>query len=202
MPECEYCAETFADENDHLDHLAEDHWEELGPIDRRRVDQREPTSGSGLPNEVYYGAGIAVVLLFVGGAGWLIMSGVGGEGSIHEHGTIVMTIDGETYSWNQDRYLYESGHQGPFHFHQGDVEHNVWHMHPSRLTLAEAMGELGYVATADALETADETFETVEYRVNGEPVDPEAHELEGAEPINDAIAGEGDDILIEIETEE
>ena len=40
MPDCDYCEESFADEDAYLDHLADVHEGELGAIDRRRVADR------------------------------------------------------------------------------------------------------------------------------------------------------------------
>lgn len=38
MEECDYCGSTFEDEEAHLRHLRGEHYEELGRIDRRRVE--------------------------------------------------------------------------------------------------------------------------------------------------------------------
>ncbi len=61
MPECDYCGETVS-ENRYLDHLREEHYEELGRIDRRRVDGGG-TSGDddGLP------VGAIALVAIVGG---------------------------------------------------------------------------------------------------------------------------------------
>jgi len=48
MENCDYCTESFDDEEAYLDHLAEAHDGELGPIDRRRVGDRGDDD-SGLP---------------------------------------------------------------------------------------------------------------------------------------------------------
>ena len=48
MPECDYCGESFADEDAYLDHLAAGHEGELGRIDRQRVADRDPSDGGGL----------------------------------------------------------------------------------------------------------------------------------------------------------
>jgi hypothetical protein len=41
MPECDYCGRSFDGEDEYLDHLAEVHADELGAIDRRRVENRD-----------------------------------------------------------------------------------------------------------------------------------------------------------------
>ena len=38
MEECDYCGTTFEEEEDHLRHLRGEHYDELGRIDRRRVE--------------------------------------------------------------------------------------------------------------------------------------------------------------------
>jgi hypothetical protein len=45
MPDCEYCGASFAEEDAHLEHLGEDHWEELGRIDRRQVEDHRGGGG-------------------------------------------------------------------------------------------------------------------------------------------------------------
>ncbi|MFB6222062.1 MAG: DUF3105 domain-containing protein [Haloarcula sp.] len=47
MVNCEYCEETFDDEDAYLDHLTEAHDGELGTIDRRRVDSRNGSGDDG-----------------------------------------------------------------------------------------------------------------------------------------------------------
>ena len=47
MPECDYCGASHDSEDAHLNHLKEEHYEDLGPIDKRRVD--DATGGSDLP---------------------------------------------------------------------------------------------------------------------------------------------------------
>ncbi|MFC7018356.1 MULTISPECIES: DUF3105 domain-containing protein [Haloarcula] len=49
MVDCDYCAASFEDEDDYLDHLAAEHEEELGSIDRRRVAQHTSDDESGPP---------------------------------------------------------------------------------------------------------------------------------------------------------
>jgi len=67
MPECDYCGESFADEDAYLDHLAAAHEGELGRIDRRRVADHQGASGDG--DE---GVGLGPVIL----VGLLALAGV------------------------------------------------------------------------------------------------------------------------------
>lgn len=39
MPDCDYCGESFDGEDAYLNHLADEHMGELGPIDRRKVEE-------------------------------------------------------------------------------------------------------------------------------------------------------------------
>jgi hypothetical protein len=84
MPDCEYCGRTFDDEEAHLDHLAEVHADELGAIDRRRVEKRGGEDADGLdwtlPALLAAGVvilGVAAVVLFPG-----LLPGGGGDGGI------------------------------------------------------------------------------------------------------------------------
>jgi hypothetical protein len=45
MPDCEHCGESFEDEASYLEHLGADHWDELGRIDRRRVEDHRGGGG-------------------------------------------------------------------------------------------------------------------------------------------------------------
>jgi hypothetical protein len=85
MPECDYCGESFDDEDAYLDHLGSAHEGELGRIDRRRVaDHQSGSDGEGgsLGPTILVGllllAGVLVVYVtfFMGGGGG------GGDGGI------------------------------------------------------------------------------------------------------------------------
>jgi hypothetical protein len=74
MPECDYCGERI-EEARYLEHLREQHYEELGRIDRRRVDGEADDDG-GLPVGVLAlvtilsgTIGVVVYLVFFAGAG-------------------------------------------------------------------------------------------------------------------------------------
>lgn len=84
MPDCDYCSASFDDEGSYYAHLGDEHADELGRIDRRRVDQH--TGGSdeeGLPTGplILFGviafalAVVVYVVVFFGGG-----SGNGGTG--------------------------------------------------------------------------------------------------------------------------
>lgn len=66
MPDCDYCGESFADEDAYLAHLGAEHAGELGPIDRRRV----AASGGAGDDEGGFPLGPTVLV------GLLVLSGV------------------------------------------------------------------------------------------------------------------------------
>lgn len=68
MPECEHCGASFEAEGEYLEHLGEDHWGELGRIDRRRVETHR--GGGGGPSRLALALGglaifVVGVLVFV-----------------------------------------------------------------------------------------------------------------------------------------
>ncbi|MFB6218513.1 MAG: DUF3105 domain-containing protein [Halobacteriaceae archaeon] len=79
MPDCDYCGRSFDDEEAHLDHLAEVHADELGPIDRRRLEDRD-----GEERDWTRPALVAAGVLALGGIYLVLFSGLlsGGGGGI------------------------------------------------------------------------------------------------------------------------
>lgn len=212
MPDCDYCSESFDDEDTYLKHLKKTHEKELSSIDRRRVEGTSVDTGSSLN----IGMIIIVAVTVVGFAmvGFLIFADGGDgepQGETHEHGTMSVMIDGDPVNLAQPQYTEQDGH---FHFHgSGDDIGDgrfVWHTHSHGVTLEYAIESLG-MAIGDGGErvTIDgETYDdadadtAVSILVDGESVDPSDHELDGVLPIDDAEDGAGDDIQIEIETDE
>lgn len=206
MPDCDYCDQSFPDEGSLLEHMGEAHEGELGRIDQRRVEEHYGGDDEGLSTRVGYAIVGIVIVAVIGGA---LYAAVGAFSDspperIHEHGTIEMTINNESVDFDQPRYHspQDSRHQD-IHFHRGQGD--TWHMHPDppeRYTISEAMAILGIEVTEDSVTYQGETYSdddpntTVEVRVNGEPVDPESYELQGAES-----AANGDRIEIVVETE-
>lgn len=186
MIECDHCEEKFQDEESYLTHLESTHIDEIGPIDRRRLEN-ENTADDSLPRIVYYGVG-AMLLLIVLGVAFLAASALDGGERLHEHGTITVEINGERVDLDRQKY-----HEPDrFHIHPGDG--TTWHMHPDRLTFEEAMTELGIPVT--------ETSVTID----GTTYDDEASNTSVTMRINDEPAGldrelrEGDSIEIVVET--
>ncbi|MFB6253511.1 MAG: hypothetical protein ABEI06_02760, partial [Halobacteriaceae archaeon] len=104
MPDCRYCDASFDEEADYLDHLAQEHEDELGRVDKRRVEQHTSDS-SGLPIPSFSIGAILVVLLvggLIGGSFVVFFQGNSNGGGIqaaktpydlwgvHYHGTIEM----------------------------------------------------------------------------------------------------------------
>ncbi|WP_290819152.1 hypothetical protein [Halovivax sp.] len=209
MTDCEYCAESFPREDAYLDHLAEVHRDELGRIDRKRVERHRGSlsddDGDGPNKIVLYGLGVMFVLLIIGTiAAVLAMGGEdGGDERVHEHGYITLDVDGEYYDFDRPEYYYEEGNAGTFHFHGGEQHRHdpdrgeyYWHMHWDRVTLAEAMDDVDKPITATSIEVDGEVYDDedpdtdVEIVVNGDPASP------------DTELHDGDHIEITVETDE
>ena len=77
MVECEYCGAAFDDEAAHLEHLGEEHAEELGAIDRRRVEAATDDEDGGLP-VVGLLSGVTVLVVLVVAIWFFFLSGGSG----------------------------------------------------------------------------------------------------------------------------
>ena len=176
MPECDYCGATHDGEEAHLEHLESEHYDELGPIDKRRVDDR----GSGFDVPV---GPIAIGVVLVAAAGILgyvvFVAGGGGGGSNvgpvqsdHYHGTMEMTVLGNDVDFSQSQYQVRDGR---FHFEGGNGQR--WHAHATGVTFGYAMRALGFDVSTDPntlvyrgdTYTDDEGYEVV-LEVNGNSV--------------------------------
>jgi len=217
MPDCDYCGDSFEDEQSHLEHLYEEHEDELGAIDRRRVEDGLDSDDGGLPTgPIVLGIvlGVSVLIggyvIFAGGSsgGAATVNGIAVEQtpgqvseSAHEHGTIEMTIDGERVDFGAAEYQ-RPREFGAFHFEGGDGR--VWHKHAEGVTLEYAMATLGIEVTEDSVTIDGETYRegdagtNVSVTVDGDPVDPATYELQGTSV---ADAAEGDSIRIVVTTE-
>ncbi|PSQ41022.1 hypothetical protein BRD07_06165 [Halobacteriales archaeon QS_9_68_42] len=147
MPECDYCGATHDSEGAHLDHLESEHYDELGPIDKRRVDDR----GSGFDVPV---GPIAIGVVLVAAAGILgyVVFVAGGNGSQevgpyqsdHYHGTMEMTVLGNDVDFSQSQYQVRDNR---FHFEGGNGQR--WHAHATSVTFGYAMNALGFDVSTD-----------------------------------------------------
>jgi hypothetical protein len=209
MPDCSYCAESFEDEDAYLDHLEAAHEDELGPIDQRRIGGGEESSLGARTVLLGLVAVLPVVVLvyvlfFMGsGPGNASLSEPGvqptGIGTVHEHGTINVTIAGTELDFARDEFLRPREHRA-FHF---EDRTEVWHVHAQRVTLEYAMWTLGIGVSNDTVRYDGETYSdgvnaTVTVEVNGEPVDPTEYVLSGTRAGN---AQQGDHVRIVVRTE-
>lgn len=204
--ECTYCGETVPDDA-YVDHLRGTHRDELSVIDRRRVGEAHDSSDGGSNTVLYAGVG-AVLTVFV--VGYVVLFfGLGSESTlaavqpdsqsqIHEHGTIFVEHDGETVTFDDSQYLERDG---CFHFH-GTEDPELWHAHCEDVTIEYALATLGMEVTEDSLVVDGEEYHeddpdtTVSVTVNGDPVDPEEHVLEGVDSVDDAQDDSGDAVRI------
>jgi hypothetical protein len=183
MTDCDYCGAHFDDEQRHLSHLGDEHSDELGPIDRRRVGTDDE---SGLPTgpivlgAVLIGAFglVAFVLFFMSGD---TPSDIGSAGTAHYHGTLEMSVLGDEIDFSRERYQLQADR---FHF-EGDGR---WHAHATGVTLGFGMETLGINVTADSVEYNGERYATgdgydITVAVNGEPVSPEEYVLQDGDRV-------------------
>lgn len=208
MEECDYCGATFDDEAAHLRHLRDEHYEELGRIDRRRVDDLGDEGAELDPGPVLIllivGISVAVVLylfFFVaddGNANPAEGSGAAQTpyGSAHEHGTMEVVVLDEAIDFSQQQY---QERDPDFHFENG--EGRIWHTHAEGVTVEYALATLGIDVAGDSVTVEGTTYAEPEYEVritvDGEPVDPATYVLDGvADP---ADAEQGDHVRIVIE---
>lgn len=200
MPDCDYCSESFGGESDYLDHLAADHEDELGPIDRRKVENRGagptdllanlPTGPIALVLVIAATVGVIVyVTFFLGGSG----NGPGSGQpynlrSVHYHGTMEMTVLGDPVDFSQPKYQLQAD---PFHFESNNGRR--WHVHAQGVTLHWAMQSLGINVTRNTV-----TFEGTIYRdsdpnvnvavtVNGQSVTPSKYVLREGDQVRIAV---------------
>jgi len=218
MPDCDYCGDTFEDEQAYFEHLAAVHEGELGAIDRRRVEANVDTGdGAGLPTGplvlggvlLFAAAVVGYVLFGLNGAsggttvnGFTVTQSPGQISSgAHGHGLINVTIAGEEIDFSQPRYQ-RPGEFRAFHFEGGNGR--VWHKHASGVTLEYAMATLGIGISEDTVTVDGTTYResdagtNVTVTVNGDPVDPATYELAGASDENPQA---GDFIKIVVETD-
>jgi hypothetical protein len=181
MPDCDRCGASFDGEDAYLGHLASEHPDDLGPIEQRRVADRDdgefPTGPVVIGGIFLVVAAVVEDTVLVAGGG-----GSGGEpygvGERHYHGTIEVVIDGERIDFSRSRYQLRDD---AFHFEGGVGER--WHVHARGVTLAYALSTLGIEVSETAVTFEGTTYRasdpdtTVEVTVNGESVTPSEYVL-------------------------
>jgi len=178
MPDCDYCGASHDSEEAHLDHLRAEHYDELGPIDKRRVDDRD--DGSSFPvGPVAIGV---VLLAAVGVVGYVVFiaggsdgSNIGRAGSAHYHGTINVTITGDTFDFSDSRWKQPQEYR---RFHFEGASDDRWHAHATGMTLEYAMSTIGIgvgesSVTWQGTEYVDGEGYEVIVQVNGNDVGPD-----------------------------
>jgi len=214
MPDCKYCGDSFEDEQSYLRHLESEHEGELSNLDKRRIGGHEDEEGGFSTGAVILGVTIigafAVVAVLV-----TSMEGVGGgdeptsQDTVHQHGTIQIVLEGSQLDLNQEQYLENDPN---FHFHGGDRTDSgafIWHVHARGVTVKYALATLGFEVNDDGTQLtvgdreydADDPDTEINIQVNGEAVEPGEYELSGVGPENEAAAGEGDDLVVEVRTD-
>lgn len=219
MPTCRYCGESFESEAEEIAHLESEHRDELGMIDRRRIGGSEDAS-DGSPLGIYViVATLAITVAIVAYVGFFAGEEAGSNGQAdgepyniggeHTHGTMEVTIAGETFDLESPEF----GQDPAFHFHPGYYDEfgvHIYHIHAEGLTLQYALGTLGIDISDDGSEL---TFEGETYRdddpnteiiieVDGESKNPGEYVLEGVGPEDEAAAGAGDSIVVEVITDD
>lgn len=148
MPECDYCGASHDSEEAHLTHLESEHYDELGPIDKRRVD--DDRGGGDLPiGPIAVGVVLIAAAAVVGYVVFVVGgnsggSSVGPAGSAHYHGTMEMTVLGNDVDFSQSQYQVRDDR---FHFEGGNGQR--WHAHATGVTFGYAMNALGFDVSTD-----------------------------------------------------
>lgn len=214
MPDCDYCGASFDSETEELKHLKTEHREELGRIDKRRVgdvdvdDGGLPTGPIALGAVILLSAAVVGYVVFIAGSGGAAADEPTAVGSVHVHGTMEAVIDGEEIDFEAPEY---AENDNAFHFHQGyhaQYGEHIYHVHAQEVTLQYALSTLGMEVNGEGtvLEFGETTYDdsdpdtTVEITVNGDPVAPGEHVLQGVGPEDQAAQGDGDSVRIVVET--
>ncbi|PSQ15369.1 hypothetical protein BRC99_01610 [Halobacteriales archaeon QS_7_69_60] len=176
MPECDYCGATHDGEGAHLDHLESEHYDELGPIDKRRVDDRGsgfdvPVGPIAIGVVLVAAAGILGYVVFVAGGG----SNIGSAGSAHYHGTINVTITGDEFDFSDPKWNSPRENR---RFHFEGANDPRWHSHATGVTLEYGMSTIGLSVEENAVtwngeRYADGEGHEVVVQVNGNDVAPD-----------------------------
>lgn len=203
MAECDYCGETFGDDESLLEHMRDEHGGELGRIDQRRVselegDDREfPTGPLAIGFIVFASAAVVAFVIFSGGGSGANTGDVAQtpHGTAHDHGTMEVVILGDRVDFSRSQYQVADP---DFHFENGNAR--VWHAHAQGVTVEYALSTLGIEVTESSVTFDGTTYEAgdeydVSITVNGEPVDPQTYVLDGA---SDQNPEQGDHVAVHV----
>jgi hypothetical protein len=189
MPECDYCAESFGDEDSYIEHLKSHHEGELGPIDRRRIGESDgdDDSSTSVAPLIFGGIfvsviGVVVYVTFIAGGN---TTNIGTAGSAHYHGTLGMTVLNDSVDFSREKYQLRDDR---FHF-EGDGR---WHAHATGVTLAYGMESLGIDVTADSVSYNGTNYTdgdgyAVSIEVNGQTVTPQDYVLQDGDQVRISV---------------
>jgi len=197
MEECDHCSESFEDEDAYLEHLAAEHREELGRIEQRRVEEYEGEQSGGSRTGLYVSVAAVAIIAALGAFALGNVFGSStptpmqddvrepnGLRTVHEHGTMNVTVDGQEIDFSQREYQVQDDY---FHFENGDG--TEYHLHGRGITLEYALETLDIGVTNTALSYEGTVYndtnpnERVVYRVNGEAVNPEQYVLQEGDQV-------------------
>lgn len=220
MPACEYCSEVFDDDDAYVEHLKAEHADELGPIDRRRIEAAEANRGLDIDTGPVALGVVLVGAVVVIGIAMAVSGGSGGAGSgagagtlqqsdanppgsvgevvrtptdlraVHYHGTMTVIIEGEEIDFSRSRYQLQDR---AFHYENGDG--SQWHVHARGVTLEYALATLG-IGVTDTTVTVDGTT----YRDSA--ADTSVTVTVNGEPVTPSayVLERGDSVRIVVET--
>lgn len=196
MPDCTYCRESFENEEAYLVHLRDEHADELGPIDKRRVSELDGDESSVPTGRMALGLILIIALAVV--AYLVVSGGSGGESASASgpqniddsdyHGTMTMSADGQPVDFSQQRYQVQDQ---AFHFEGGDG--STWHGHATGITLEYAIETLGIEVTNSSIVYEGTSYnqsdgETISFTVNGGSVTPSNYVIERGDRITVTVA--------------
>ena len=185
MPECDYCGASFGDEDAYLTHLGDEHSDDLGRIDRRRVEQHQNEDSS---IDLEPGPVVLVGIILVAGifVTYLTVFSDQGQqaGPTHIHGTLTMIIDGERVPTAQQQG------SAVFHFH-GDSQQ--WHVETADVSLEQGMNAVGVEISEERVVYDGTTYReadqntTLTYEANGQRIVPGEYVLKDGDEIRISI---------------
>jgi hypothetical protein len=207
METCGHCGETFEDDDAYLSHLATAHEDDLTRLEQRKVEASSAGSvSSGLADRLPSSGFLVlvVILLFSAALVAFVSFGLGsggssdaaqtptGVGSVHYHGGIDVTVEGERIDFSQSQYQLQAD---AFHFENGNGER--WHVHARGVTLQWAMDTLGFNVTRNTVTFEGQTYRdsdpgtSVSVTVNGNAVDPPSYVLREGDTIEITVESGG-----------
>lgn len=184
MTDCEHCSESFEDEAGYLRHLDDEHPGEMGPIERRKLDELGGSGGG--PSMPLLVGGIAVVALLLAVVLYTLTTGGSGAnsdlgelgpapdppghelgpagedeayqpyrvGAFDRHGEIDVTVAGNGIDFGEAQFQHPRK-MGAFHFEGGQSQ---WHMHAKGVTLEYALEATAFGVTNDSFAYDDVVY--------------------------------------------